>query len=941
MPTVRGAATAVARTVGLLVLCAVVVGCTVWGADRWGEAARQQARTEEYERLHASPEPVTDAPDFPTGPHDLVPFLPGTGSRGDISVRIRRAGPGEGWRITTRYRLSLSAKDPLVSTLRAAPEDFAEVAYVLPGGYASAQPVAYLEPGTNEDRGDLAGLPDWCTVSQPTGTGRVTVTAEHDVTADLGQGVRLNTYDLSLRVDDGDDGVVPRLPGHWTWSMDVPREWGFQVEGRPDRQTGRSIRFRLTHERGTANVTPMLITRDTSEPETADAARPYTGSGHQALLTLLFLCLAMSGALIGLLRTPETADGLRRRARSAALGIGVLLCAALAALLEDLYLPNWSVLGWLWGGVLFTFADLANEPLPVEAHVQGAFLGLALFTLPVLLTGFAHRSRTASGATAGPVLAVASPALALVLLAWAMGGGDWTGTVVYCLACASLAAGTVLGVLLLPHGRQEVRAWAVPLAVATWAAVASTIVLQALPRNMAQQFAGASFTYTRLALLASWPTVLVLLAPWVVALAVLTGPRLPGPRRLLLGTVVITALLPYWNPLHDWVSPRLPPTSDLLIQLTGQSPGDQMILGVRVMAPALQTTWLISTALLLLRLHDTGARPGTWGPTARGHCVTLLMLAASATVIGSPESWLPYWTTGAALLTAWAGALLLLPARRADQAATLHALSGAAHSRRMAALARALLFAEGRHRFLTSSRAALADASQSAETWDEKWRGLKRPTAADAARETERLRATALGGSAGRAAWANAVAATAATALLTLPWTAWTLWQSDGYSGIPEAITVGGGAACVWLAHGFTYGYLYPWLRGNTPVTKAGWLWTVMSAVQLLLAVPRLQVPSGATTLSVFLLLAQSTVMALGLALYWEIRLVRRADLLWGHIRNFRRLSSLATPVSAVLVAAIAAAVTVLATAWANDVTAPVDTPGPSPTSSASSSAPP
>ncbi|MEV5976545.1 hypothetical protein [Streptomyces sp. NPDC052114] len=941
MPTVRGAATAVARSVGLLVLCAVVVGCAVWGADRWGEAARQQARAEEYAQAHASPGPVTGLPDFPTGPHDLVPYLPGRDSQGEISVRVRRAGPDEGWRIVTRYRLSLSTKDPLVSALRASPEEFAAVAYVLPGGEASAEPVGFLEPEIGKDRGDLAGLPDWCTVSQPTSKGRVTVTAEHNVTTGSAQGTALATYALSKRVGDGDEGVVPRLPGRWTWSMDVPKEWGFRVEGRPDRQTAHSIRFRLTHERGTAEVTPVLVAGDESTPVKAAAARPYTASGYQALLTLFFLCLAFGGALIGLLRTPGTAVGVRRRARSVALGTGVLLCAALAALLEDLYLPRWSVLGWLWGGAVFRFSDLTGEPLPMEAHVQGAFLGLALFALPVLLTGFARRSRTASWDSTGPVLAVASPALALLLLAWAMGGGDWTGTVLSCLACASLAAGAVLGALLLPHGTRESRTWAVPCAVTTWAAVTSTIVLQALPRNMAQQPSGLSFTYTRLTLLASWPTVLVLLAPWVAALAVLTGPRLSGPRRLLLGVVLIPAQLPYWNPLRDWVSPELPPTAALLIQLTGQSPGETLILGVRMMAPALQTIWLIVTALLLVRLHDTGARPGTWGPTARGHCVTLLVLAASATVIGSPESWLPYWSTGAALLTAWAGALLLLPARHADRAAALHALSGAAHSRRMAALARALLFAEGRHRFLTSSRAALADASQPADTWDEKWRGLKRPTAADAARETERLRATALGGSAGRPAWANAVAATAASALLTLPWTTWTLWQSEGYGGIPEAITLGGGATCVWLAHGFAYGYLYPWLRGNSPVAKAGWLWSVMSTVQILLVVPRLQVPSGATTLSVFLLLAQSTVMALGLALYWEIRLVRRADLLWGHIRNFRRLSSLATPVSAVLVAAIAAAVTVLATAWANDVTAPVDTPSPSPTSSASSSATP
>lgn len=142
-----------------------------------------------------------------------------------------------------------------------------------------------------------------------------------------------------------------------------------------------------------------------------------------------------------------------------------------------------------------------------------------------------------------------------------------------------------------------------------------------------------------------------------------------------------------------------------------------------------------------------------------------------------------------------------------------------------------------------------------------------------------------------------------------------------------------GAATWVWLAHGFVYGYLYPWIRGRGPVSKAGWLWAVMAPVQLLLLWPRLRLPFDQTALTVCLLLAQSAVMALGLALYWEVRLIHRADLLWGHVRNFRRLSSLAAPVSTVLVAAVAAAVTVLASSWAGDLTAPEVPPSlPSPT---------
>ncbi len=50
---------------------------------------------------------------------------------------------------------------------------------------------------------------------------------------------------------------------------------------------------------------------------------------------------------------------------------------------------------------------------------------------------------------------------------------------------------------------------------------------------------------------------------------------------------------------------------------------------------------------------------------------------------------------------------------------------------------------------------------------------------------------------------------------------------------------------------------------------------------------------------------------------------------------HFRRLSSLAAPVSTVLVAAVTAAVTVLATAWADQLTTPQAPPRPAPSAAA------
>jgi hypothetical protein len=924
------------RAVGLLLLCAVVVGCAVWGADRWGDAARRQVVAEQLDAARA-PTPEGGDAEFPRGAKGVAERLPGSGSSGSIAVRIYRGGADKDWHITSRYRLSLRAKDPLVARLRAEPSLIAEVSYVWPGGHATARPVAYLDQPSDpaEESANLRGLPAWCTVSQPSQGGRVTITATQDVTVGaFAAGTPLD-YDIALRVSDDDGGIVPRLPGHWTWSLDAPSQWGLKVKGHPQRQTPHAVRFALTEKRGAASVTAEFVASTEQGRSAADSQNTALASGEQALISLLALFLTTGATLLGFVRAPSDPVGLRRRTRATALGACALLATAAGVLLWDLYQPNWSVLGWMWQAFWFSVGDLASRTLPIEACVQGALLGIMLFASPVLVTAATYRVR-GSPPPPGAVLAVAAPAPALVLAAWGMGGLDWTRPVVICLTCASLAAGVVLGYLSLPFGVRNIHTWAVPLSAATWAGVAPAIVLQFIPRSLWEQSPGEPFTFTHLTLEASWLAVFLLLTPWVTALLLLAGPPFPSGvlRRSVLGTVLIVALLPWWTPLREATSSELPPASYLLLGLAGQSPGDQYILGIRILAPTLQVIWVTAAVLLMSHLYNCGREPRHWHRTARASCVALIVLATSATVIGAPDSWLPYWTTAAALFASWTGGLLLLPAGRTQRAARLHALSGGAHARIVASLARSLLFAEGRHRFLTSSRATLADTSLPADTWEDKWRSLREPTAADAVRASARLRAAALGGSAGRSAWSNGRAAAAATALLTLPWTVWTAWPAHGYSGVPEAVTVAGGATCVWLAHGFTYGYLYPWLRGNSPVVKAGWLGLVMSTVQLLLLVPHLQVPLHPAGLSVFLLLAQSAVLALGLALYWEIRLVHRGDLLWGHIRNFRRLSSLATPVSAVLVAAIAAAVTVLATAWADNVTAPVESPSPSSSSS-------
>ncbi|MFD0413910.1 hypothetical protein [Streptomyces sp. NPDC127108] len=931
--TRRDRAVTAARRAVVVLLCAVVVGCAAWASDEWGDTTRRQVAAQLRER--AQPRPGVVPPPANTGvPVAAASFRPGKGGSGEIAVRVSRA-KGDDWRVTSRYRLRLRESDPLVTSLRATPSLFSQVSNVIPGGYGT---LLAMQPAAKG-----AAYPVRCTVSQASGRGTVTVTAEYTVTfADVRPGRQLS-FHLSSRAPDGKKRPVPDPPGRWRWSLDVPHGWGFSAIGQPSLQTARTVQYALP---GPPKKTTFVSADFVRPAAPKKDARPPVwqvrpGSSPEALLSLLALGAVAGGALTAFLTAPGGSAASPRRTRAAITVTVTALLLSVAALLLHTYSTKWRVLFWLWGSVSYPLNALITNTLPMESRTQGTLLGTTLFVLPVLAVTVTLHLRGGRFPRRWELCMLASPAVALVLMAWLMGAEGWTRAVVTCLVTASLAAATVYGALRLGLLGSGARPWAAPLAVAAWTAVATSVVLQVLPWDFQWSPTDNAWTIDDRTVGVSWPLAFLLPVPWVIALLLLTCPLLPpvirpGWRgRLALGAVFVTALLPWWTTLRK---PQRPPTSDLFAQLVGQWPGDDLIYGVRTIAPGAQIMWCAAVVVLVAHLYATGTEPRRLGPGARRDCVTLLLFAAAATVIGRPDTWLPYWTTAAALFMAWAGAHLLLPPARAEHAKRLHRVTGAAHARLLNSLARALLFAEGRHRFLTSSRGTLADTSLPADDWEDKWQSLRRPTPADAARETARLKAVALGGSGGRTAWSNGLTAVAATALLTLPWTAWTAWQAQGYSGVPEAVTVAGAPTCVWLAHGFVYGYLYPWLRGNTPVAKAGWMWTVMSAVQVLLLVPRLRVPQGPVALSVFLLLAQSTVLALGLALYWEIRLVRRADLLWGHIRNFRRLSSLATPLSAILVATMAAVATVLATTWANNVTSPVENPSPSP--SATSSAP-
>lgn len=932
MPGLRVVVVRSARMLGALLAVGAAVVCLVGAFRQWADGLVTQ--DDVYERLTEKRDSWESR--FVERPDSLAPNVrPGKGSSGEIAVQIRRGRAGR-WEFSTVYRLRLRASDPLTEQLRKYPPGIGSVVDVLPGGFETSRN-SRLFGGSGD------GHPSWCTLTQRPGSPWVTVSAEHTDARSRPAADVLLTLSLSGPLTDDEGHTVSWAAGSWSWSLRTPAGWYLRLVGRPDVQTDHSVAFRDI----TAAHAAVLLSGSAqpfyADPPDADSygARPADG---KALITAAVLLTAAATALYSS-ALMSTGPG-RRRALlwTARLALAPLVGTALALLLWFSSTGLWEGPSWLYTARQSEAAFLPLEGPPAEFLLQGTLLALGLFTLPLLIAYALYGPRRPGAPALRPPLLLALPAAALPLTTVVMGGGRWLRPGLACLAAASAVAALVgLALRLWPAG-SPLHRWAGPAAVVTGATAAAAVCLQALPASLlldTERPYDPALLYSPGAVLGSGPLTYLLLVPWagllLLLLRRLVRPVARLPRGTLIGLVplLITVLLPWWAAPPDDTPYGGGPFPAVLIRLVGETPGAGVTLGVRVLAPALQLCWLVAAVALIAHMSNCGRSRGRWAPSARTSGAALLLLAAAAPVVGDPESQLPHATTAGALLAAWGGTRLLLPRGRRARAERLHALSGAAHTRLTHSLARSLLYAEGRHRFLSASRGNLGDASVRPEEWERTWRSLRDPTAADAARETARLRSVALGGSGGWPAWSNGVAAAAASAVLTLPWSAWPAWRGRGYSGLLEVVTVAGGTTCVWLAHGFVYGYLYPWIRGSGPVAKAGRLWAAMAPVQLLLLWPRLRLPLDQAALTVFLLLAQTAVLALGLALYWEVRLVHRADLLWGHVRNFRRLSSLAAPVSTVLVAAVTAAVTVLATAWADQLTTPQTPPRPAPSATA------
>ncbi|WP_113703274.1 hypothetical protein [Nonomuraea lactucae] len=169
---------------------------------------------------------------------------------------------------------------------------------------------------------------------------------------------------------------------------------------------------------------------------------------------------------------------------------------------------------------------------------------------------------------------------------------------------------------------------------------------------------------------------------------------------------------------------------------------------------------------------------------------------------------------------------------------------------------------------------------------------------------------TAFATAAGCSPWVNGIYGFVVGMLLSLPFAFLYGWPS----GVDLSSFVFDTRYLLTLpAFGFLFGYFYPRIRGTQPMTKAlhlmaAALLTELSGYVSTLVEPDIGVMDKVQAVAI--VGGQVALVCIGLGLYWEWRLMHLAGEPWGRVRNVRSLRSLATPLLAVVIAAVTTAAT-------------------------------
>jgi hypothetical protein len=177
----------------------------------------------------------------------------------------------------------------------------------------------------------------------------------------------------------------------------------------------------------------------------------------------------------------------------------------------------------------------------------------------------------------------------------------------------------------------------------------------------------------------------------------------------------------------------------------------------------------------------------------------------------------------------------------------------------------------------------------------------------------ERDKERVFGSLAGQAPWKSGKAGFVCGAVLGLPIAVAAAAQDPRTTAqMFGSLSLAGAAVTLlhlarWSVYGLVFGYFYPRLRGKSAYRKAGWFAVVMVPLEMFAAWPTLLPHTRA--LGLLLAGAQTAAFAMLLAVVWEIRTARLADMGWNSVRDLRSLRAIAPPVVAVLVAVTTALV--------------------------------
>jgi hypothetical protein len=363
----------------------------------------------------------------------------------------------------------------------------------------------------------------------------------------------------------------------------------------------------------------------------------------------------------------------------------------------------------------------------------------------------------------------------------------------------------------------------------------------------------------------------------------------------------------------------LPPT----IVLTGPNPKNGSV-RFYISLHILEHTAMIAASIallivLLLLLHRVSSARAIAGNSARLAAVALVAIAAVPADKRQVE--LSIWGAAAAF-AAWVFFSAIIPVRSADLGFRLARVSAQAHTRLIRAeiwrrLARTA--ADVHHRGLRAKLASgeieLDVARRTQEQLDESQPPVRLHGIS--------LEQAALGSGAGFSPWSNAAAAALAAAAISVPFVVYQLypvvvsytWTEMDTIDILDLVR----RLSAWILYGGVFGYLYPRIRGVSPIGKSLHLIFAILPVELFQLIERTDsVMSRGFLIAAGIVAGQSVAFALALGLYWEYRLARAAGVSWNRLRNFRNLAALVSPVSAVVIAVATAIATVMASAAAS-----------------------